>query len=93
MWLLFLVFLIWVSTSAHLCISFAGSADDNGNIANFMFVLAFFFCGEYMPGRVYLDSGRVSAGFRRHQQLPVLQHQGDECISCGCTSLSMLRWR
>lgn len=45
MWLLFLVFLIWVSTFAHFCISFAGSADDGGNIANFMFVLAFFFCG------------------------------------------------
>lgn len=45
MWLLFWVFLIWVSRFAHLCISFAGCADDGGNIANFMFVLAFFFCG------------------------------------------------
>lgn len=45
MWLLFWVFLLWVSTFAHLCVSFAGSADDGGNIANFMFVLAFFFCG------------------------------------------------
>jgi ABC-type multidrug transport system permease subunit len=45
MWLLFWVFLVWVSTFAHLCISFAGSADDGGNIANFCFVLAFFFCG------------------------------------------------
>jgi ABC-type multidrug transport system permease subunit len=45
MWLLFWVFLIWVSTFAHLCISFAGSADDGGNIANFCFILAFFFCG------------------------------------------------
>jgi ABC-type multidrug transport system permease subunit len=45
MWLLFWVFLLWVSTFAHFCISFAGSADDGGNIANFMFVLAFFFCG------------------------------------------------
>lgn len=41
MWLLFLVFLIWVSAFAHLCISFAGSADDGGNLANFMFMLAF----------------------------------------------------
>ncbi|KAI1853850.1 hypothetical protein JX265_012681 [Neoarthrinium moseri] len=45
MLLLFWVFLIWVSTFAHFCISFAGSSDDGGNIANFMFVLAFFFCG------------------------------------------------
>ncbi|KAL4971206.1 ABC drug exporter AbcA [Aspergillus desertorum] len=45
MLLLFWVFLMWVSTFAHFCISFAGSADDGGNIANFMFVLAFFFCG------------------------------------------------
>ncbi|RAH65074.1 ATP-binding cassette transporter [Aspergillus aculeatinus CBS 121060] len=45
MWLLFWVFLLWVSTFAHLCISCAGSADAGGNIANFMFVLAFFFCG------------------------------------------------
>lgn len=45
MWLLFWVFLMWVSTFAHFCISFAGSADDGGNVANFMFVLAFFFCG------------------------------------------------
>ncbi|KAJ5895287.1 ZEB2-regulated ABC transporter 1 [Penicillium taxi] len=45
MWLLVWVFLMWVSTFAHFCISFAGSTDDAGNIANFMFVLAFFFCG------------------------------------------------
>lgn len=45
MWLLFLVFLLWVSTFAHFCISFVSSADDGGNVANFMFVLAFFFCG------------------------------------------------
>jgi ABC-type multidrug transport system permease subunit len=41
----FLVFLIWVSTFAPFCISFASSADDGDSIANFMFVLAFFFCG------------------------------------------------
>lgn len=45
MWLLFLVFLLWVSTFGHFCISFVSSADDGGNVANFMFVLAFFFCG------------------------------------------------
>lgn len=38
-----------------MCISFAESADDGGNIANFLFVLAFFFCGvlaspTQMPG-------------------------------------------
>ncbi|PYI32134.1 hypothetical protein BP00DRAFT_473391 [Aspergillus indologenus CBS 114.80] len=54
MWLLFWVFLLWVSTFAHLCISFTSSADDRGNVANFMFVLTFFFCGvlaspEQMP--------------------------------------------
>lgn len=45
MFLLFWQFLIWVSTFTHMCISFAGSADDGGNIANFLFVLSFFFCG------------------------------------------------
>ncbi|KAF3492141.1 ATP-binding cassette transporter [Arthroderma uncinatum] len=45
MWLLFWQFLLWVSTFTHMCISFAGSADDGGNIANFLFVLIFFFCG------------------------------------------------
>ncbi|KAF2186093.1 ATP-binding cassette transporter [Zopfia rhizophila CBS 207.26] len=45
MWLLFWQFLVWVSTFAHMCVSFADSADDGGNIANFLFVLAFFFCG------------------------------------------------
>ncbi|EFR04875.1 ATP-binding cassette transporter [Nannizzia gypsea CBS 118893] len=45
MWLLFWQFLLWVSTFAHMCISFAGSAEDGGNIANFLFVLVFFFCG------------------------------------------------
>lgn len=54
-WLLFWQFLLWVSTFTHMCVSFAGSADDAGNIANFLFVLAFFFCGvlatpTQMPG-------------------------------------------
>jgi len=62
--LLFWVFLIWVSTFAHFCISFAGSADDGGNVANFMFVLAFFFCGvlaspDQMP-RFWIFLYRVS---------------------------------
>lgn len=37
MWLLFWQFLLWVSTFAHMCISFIGSAEDGGNIANFLF--------------------------------------------------------
>ncbi|KAF2793263.1 ABC drug exporter AbcA [Melanomma pulvis-pyrius CBS 109.77] len=45
MWLLFWVFLLWVSTFAHFCISFAGSAEDGANAANLMFFLSFFFCG------------------------------------------------
>lgn len=45
MWLLFWVFLLWVSTFAHLCISFTGSAEDGANAANLMFFLSFFFCG------------------------------------------------
>ncbi|KAM5441671.1 Multidrug resistance protein [Microsporum ferrugineum] len=45
MWLLFWQFLLWVSTFAHMCISFVGSAEDGGNIANFLFVLIIFFCG------------------------------------------------
>ncbi|KAK0713451.1 ATP-binding cassette transporter [Lasiosphaeria miniovina] len=49
MWLLFWQFLLWVSTFAHVCISFAGSAEDGGNIANFFFVLVFFFCGVLAP--------------------------------------------
>ncbi|PYH77642.1 hypothetical protein BO82DRAFT_406072 [Aspergillus uvarum CBS 121591] len=35
MWLLFWVFLLWVSTYAHLCISFTSSVDDGRNVANF----------------------------------------------------------
>ncbi|KAK3385327.1 ATP-binding cassette transporter [Podospora didyma] len=55
MWLLFWVFLLWVSTFTHMCISFVDSADAGGNIANFLFVFAFFFCGvlatpAQMPG-------------------------------------------
>ncbi|EEP77224.1 predicted protein [Uncinocarpus reesii 1704] len=37
----FWAFLMWVSTFAHFCISFASSADDGGNITNRFS----FFCG------------------------------------------------
>jgi ATP-binding cassette subfamily G (WHITE) protein 2 (PDR) len=55
MWLLFWQFLVWVSTFAHMCISFADSANEGGNTANFLFILIFFFCGvlaspAQMPG-------------------------------------------
>ncbi|KAI1074638.1 ATP-binding cassette transporter [Whalleya microplaca] len=64
MWLLFWQFLLWVSTFAHMCVSFAGSADEAGNTANFLFVLVFFFCGvlaspEQMP-RFWIFLYRVS---------------------------------
>ncbi|RDL37481.1 putative ABC1 transport protein [Venustampulla echinocandica] len=45
MWLLFWQFLLFTSTFAHMCISFADTADEGGNNANFLFVLIFFFCG------------------------------------------------
>ncbi|KUJ24542.1 uncharacterized protein LY89DRAFT_776636 [Mollisia scopiformis] len=45
MWLLFWQFLLFMSTFAHMCISFADTADEGGNVANFLFVLIFFFCG------------------------------------------------
>ncbi|KAK4947826.1 Multidrug resistance protein [Elasticomyces elasticus] len=55
LWLLFWQFLMFNSTFAHMCISFAETADDGGNNANFLFVLIFFFCGvlttpQAMPG-------------------------------------------
>lgn len=55
MWLLFWQFLLFNSTFAHMCISFADTADEGGNIANLLFVLIFFFCGvlatpDAMPG-------------------------------------------
>lgn len=43
MWLLFWQFLLFMSTFTHMCISFAGAADEGGNVANFLFVLIFFF--------------------------------------------------
>jgi ABC-type multidrug transport system permease subunit len=45
MWLLFWQLLLFTCTFSHMCISFAGTADGGGNIANFLFVLIFFFCG------------------------------------------------
>ncbi|KAI1372155.1 ATP-binding cassette transporter [Hypoxylon crocopeplum] len=45
MWLLFWQLLLFTCTLAHLCISFTNTADEGGNIANFLFVLIFFFCG------------------------------------------------
>lgn len=55
MWLLFWQLLLWVSTFAHMCVSFVNSADEGGNVANFLFILVFFFCGvlaspAQMPG-------------------------------------------
>ncbi|KAH6984470.1 ATP-binding cassette transporter [Ilyonectria sp. MPI-CAGE-AT-0026] len=45
MFLLFWVFLLWVSTFTHFSVSFSNTAEDAGNTANFMFILSFFFCG------------------------------------------------
>ncbi|KAK5270552.1 Multidrug resistance protein [Exophiala xenobiotica] len=55
MWLLFWVFMLFACTFAHMCISFADTADEGGNNANFLFILIFFFCGvlatkDQMPG-------------------------------------------
>lgn len=44
-WLLFWQLLLFSCTFAHMCISFADTADSGGNAANFLFVLIFFFCG------------------------------------------------
>lgn len=43
--LLFRRFLLFTCTFAHMCISFADMANEGSNIANFLFVLYFFFCG------------------------------------------------
>lgn len=45
MWLLFWVFMLFACTFAHMCISFADTADEGGNNANFLFILIFFFSG------------------------------------------------
>jgi ABC-type multidrug transport system permease subunit len=55
MLLLFWVFLLWVSTFAHLCVSFSPGTEEGANTASLMFFLAFFFCGvlaspDEMPG-------------------------------------------
>ncbi|KAI0172929.1 ATP-binding cassette transporter [Hypoxylon sp. FL1284] len=64
MWLLFLQLLLFISTFTHLCISFSDTADEGGNVANFLFVLIFFFCGvlatpDQMP-RFWIFLYRVS---------------------------------
>ncbi|KAF4991484.1 hypothetical protein FGRMN_7795 [Fusarium graminum] len=55
MLLLFWVFLLWVSTLAHLCVSFCPGTEEGANTASLLFFLAFFFCGvlatpNEMPG-------------------------------------------
>lgn len=64
MWLLFWQLLLFACTLAHLCVSFAGSADEGGSTANFLFMLIFFFCGvlaspDTMP-RFWIFLYRVS---------------------------------
>jgi ABC-type multidrug transport system permease subunit len=64
MWLLFWVFMLWVATFAQASIAFVGTAIDGSTVANFMFVLAFFFCGvlaapDQMP-RFWIFLYRVS---------------------------------
>ncbi|KAH9885153.1 ATP-binding cassette transporter [Xylariomycetidae sp. FL2044] len=49
MWLLFLVWLMWISTFAHFCISFSETAEDGSNAFNFLYVLVNFFCGVLVP--------------------------------------------
>ncbi|KAK7423707.1 hypothetical protein QQX98_000897 [Neonectria punicea] len=55
MWLLFWQFLLFTCTFAHMCIFFSGTAKAGSNVANLLFMLAFFFCGvlasaDSMPG-------------------------------------------
>ncbi|PVH73880.1 ATP-binding cassette transporter [Cadophora sp. DSE1049] len=57
-------FMIFMSTFAHMCISFADTTEMGGNIANFLFMLIFFFCGvlatpDAMP-RFWIFLYRVS---------------------------------
>lgn len=64
MWLLFWQFLMFVSTFTHMCISFSDTADEGGNVSNFLFILIFFFCGvlatpDQMP-RFWIFLYRVS---------------------------------
>nr|A0A2U8U2K9.1 RecName: Full=ABC transporter asL7; AltName: Full=Xenovulene A biosynthesis cluster protein L7 [Sarocladium sp. 'schorii']AWM95783.1 ABC transporter [Sarocladium sp. 'schorii'] len=77
MWLLFLAWLMWVSTFGHFCISFSETAEAGANAANFMYVLVNFFCGALItPNQMprfwiflyrasplsYLVSSMLSAG-------------------------------
>lgn len=55
MWLLFWQLLLFTSTFAHMCISSVSNSEEGGNMANFLFILIFFFCGvlaspDAMPG-------------------------------------------
>ncbi|KAF4450932.1 ATP-binding cassette transporter [Fusarium austroafricanum] len=55
MLLLFWVFFLWVSTFAHLCVSFSPGTEEGANTASLLFFLSFFFCGvlaspDEMPG-------------------------------------------
>ncbi|KAH7411454.1 ABC-2 type transporter-domain-containing protein [Cadophora sp. MPI-SDFR-AT-0126] len=64
MFLLIWQFMIFMSTFAHMCISFADTSEMGGNIANFFFMLIFFFCGvlatpDAMP-RFWIFLYRVS---------------------------------
>lgn len=49
MWLLFWQLLLFASTFAHFCVSWASTADAGGNAANLLFVPVFFFCGVLTP--------------------------------------------
>ncbi|KAH6889280.1 ABC drug exporter AbcA [Thelonectria olida] len=96
MLLLFWVFLVWVSTFAHLCVSFCGSIEDGANTATLLFFLAFFFCGvlaskDEMPSfwiflywaspMTYLVSATLSTG---------LANVGVTCASNEFTNFSPL---
>ena len=49
MWLLFWQLLLFTSTFTHMCISAVEDAEAGGNLANFLFILIFFFCGVLTP--------------------------------------------
>lgn len=49
MWLLFWQLLLFTSTFAHMCVSGVENAEEGGNMANFLFISIFFFCGVLAP--------------------------------------------
>ena len=54
-WAVFFVFLMWLSTFAHLIVVWSRGANEAGQMGNFLFALSFFFCGvlatpDQMPG-------------------------------------------